>query len=757
MPWLRFFFSVCLVFSVVSASFAGDWSHWRGPEQTGVSREKDLPEKWSPDPKASNNNLVWKMPYGGRSTPLIMKGRVFIINGSGEGVNEQERVMCFDADTGKVLWEHKFNVFHTDIVSNRVGWSNLAGDPETGNIYAHGVQGLFFCFNRDGKVIWSRSLTEEYGRITGYGGRVTTPTVDGDLVIIGMMNASWGGFARGANRFLAMNKNTGEPIWWTQVSDVVKGTYYSCPVVAVINGDRLLITGGGDGYVHAMKVRTGELVWSYLLSDKAINTAPVVDGHFVYAAHGEDNPDTPDQGRVVCLDASKIKDKQPALVWKVDDIKVKFASPIIDQGRLYVVDEGCKMFCLDAKTGAKIWSHKYGRACMGSPILADGKIYVAEVSAKFYILKPGPKKCDELHVQFFRSPDGTSVVELNGSPAAANGRVYFTTRDEIYCIGKKDHKTPADKVPPQPPETADKVAKPTHLQIVPADVVLTPGQTVQFKVRAFDAHGHFLNEVKADAWDLPAPPPPPKSTLKPPALRGEIADGKLTVDKVVPAQQGTVVAKAMGLTASARVRVAAGISYRQDFEKLPAGASMGGWVNSQGKFVVETLNGSQVLKKLANNSNPLLARANAYIGMPNLKDYTIESDVMGLRKRDDMPDVGVVANRYTLVLDGNKQRLGIMSWEANPRIKHEISFPWKPQVWYRMKLTVDVKDGKGHIRGKVWERGMAEPAKWTIEFEDPTPNQEGSPALYGYATGILDNAVGAEIFYDNLSVSANKK
>src|SRR3712207_1595235 len=79
---------------------AADWTHWRGPTQNGVAFDKDLPERWSPDPNEENNNLIWKNSYGGRSTPLVMKGRVYIINSVGEGINEQERVMCFDADTG---------------------------------------------------------------------------------------------------------------------------------------------------------------------------------------------------------------------------------------------------------------------------------------------------------------------------------------------------------------------------------------------------------------------------------------------------------------------------------------------------------------------------------------------------------------------------------------------------------------------------------------------------------------------------------
>ena len=73
----------------------------------------------------------------------------------------------------------------------------------------------------------------------------------------------------------------------------------------------------------------------------------------------------------------------------------------------------------------------------GGKAVIDGKIYVAEVNAKFHILKPGPKDCKALHEQFFASKGGMAFVETNGTPAVADGRIYFGTRDELYCIGKK--------------------------------------------------------------------------------------------------------------------------------------------------------------------------------------------------------------------------------------------------------------------------------------------------------------------------------
>ena len=58
---------------------AADWYNWRGPFHNGVSPETNLPEKWSLD----GENLIWKAPYGCRSTPLILNGRVYFINYAG--------------------------------------------------------------------------------------------------------------------------------------------------------------------------------------------------------------------------------------------------------------------------------------------------------------------------------------------------------------------------------------------------------------------------------------------------------------------------------------------------------------------------------------------------------------------------------------------------------------------------------------------------------------------------------------------------
>src|SRR5205823_4936257 len=145
-------------------------------------------------------------------------------------------------------------------------------------------------------------------------------------------------------------------------------------------------------------------------------------------------------------------------------------------------------------------------------------------------------------------------------------------------------------------------------------------------------------------WGIVTPPPPPGAKTSPPPLEGIIKGGVLTIDAKKSSQHGAVSAKLGAIVGKARVRVAPTLPYEQDFSKIPDGAVPGGWINTQGKFVVATVDGQKVLRKVNDKPNPLIARGNAYIGLPTLKDYTIECDVSGTKIGNDLPDIGIVAN-----------------------------------------------------------------------------------------------------------------
>lgn len=759
-----------LVFSAATAS-AGDWVHWRGPMQTGEAKDTNLPDYF--EDREGGENLLWKVPYGGRSAPLVLKGRVYTISGFDMSLpTEGERIMCFDAANGKVLWEKKFNVFHTDIVSSRLGWTTLTADPEKERIYAHTTGGFLYCLDKDGKEVWVRQLTEEFGRVTGYGGRNVSPIFDSGLVMIGFVSSSWGDHARGGNRFVAFDGDTGEVVWWADTGNVIKGTYYSNPVIAVVNGVRIVAAGGADGYAHAFKVRTGEPVFSYQFSAGVVNPSPVADGNLIYFCHGEENPDGGPIGKVICVDASQVdpKTKQPKLVWEYRrSNRFGLASPALADGLLYVPDDSAEMFCFDAKTGKLFWREKYGTISRGAPLIADGRLYVFDVNAKLAIWElNGKQRPEELDPINFRRTMGAGFVETHGTPIAADGKIYFMTLEYLYCIGTPEGK-PADPkaYAPLPEESKfDPNATPVAVRVFPADVAVKPGEDVKFELKFLDADGR---EVKAPAdakveWSFPMPPKTPTG-MQPPALNatamGDGPIGTVTIGKM-PRQQGYVLAKAGNLAARARVRVVAQMPYKEDFEKVPVGAIPGGWINVTGKYTVVDKDGNKVLSKVNNNSRPPIARANAYITLPTASGYTISADMMTTEVREKVADMGVVNSRYTLIMDGKiyddgKRRLRVVSWEARMRVNEEAVFDWKANTWYTVKFQVEPKGSTCIVRGKAWPKSEPEPEKWMIEFEDKAPNLEGAAAVYGYVPNVADDLPGSEVFYDNVTIVPNEK
>src|SRR5436190_3256112 len=187
----------------------GDWPEIRGPQRDGTSRETGLIDKWT----IAGENVLWKAPYGGRSAPIVVGNRVYVQNPSARGENLQERVMALDADTGRVVWEYKFNIFQSDVPPHRVGWASPAADPETGNIYVMGVGATVIALNKDGKRLWDRSIGEEFAAFTTHGGRTMSPLIDGDLVIVSAAISSWGSGASRQHRFVALDKRTGDIVW----------------------------------------------------------------------------------------------------------------------------------------------------------------------------------------------------------------------------------------------------------------------------------------------------------------------------------------------------------------------------------------------------------------------------------------------------------------------------------------------------------------------------------------------------------------
>ncbi len=714
------------LFCTVVLTNAQDWAEWRGPARDGISNEKNLPSKWSP----TGENVTWKAPYGGRSAPIVVGDHVYLQNSADKGAKMQERVMCFSADRGKLLWEYRFNVYLSDVPPHRVGWASPVGDPMTGNVYVVGVGGNLIALSKDGKLLWERSLGEDFGLLTTHGGRTVSPLIDGDLVIASGATFSWGTHSRGSHRFMAFDKKTGETIWVSTPGGRPYDTTYAAPIIVNINGTRLLIQGTSDGFVHAIKPQTGEPVWKIEISKRGINTGVVVKNTTAILTHSEENLESSEMGMVAAIDASaKGEIKKEQMLWNVKGWQGGFSSPVIDGDRFYQIDNGANIAAFDIATGKQLWLKNLGTIQRASPVFADGKLYVGTENGKFFILKPSATGCEILDEDQL----GTEALpeKIIGSVAISDGRVILASEEHLYCIGKKH---PPRKAMKLDRETSIMDETVTFVQVVPTELILKPGEVTHLRARSFNADGQFVREEKA-TWSLDQ-------------LKGTVENGQFTASTESIVQTGTVKATVNGITGESRVRIVPPLPWSENFDGMAVNTFPQHWTNTGLKYIVRDINGNKVLVKTTEGSS-LLSRARAYMGPSDLFDYTTEADVMATEKRRQMGEAGVIAQRYTLVLFGNAQRLDLTPWQPETARATSVPFTWKPNTWYRMKLTVDnMPDGTTRARGKVWPVGEAEPTAWTIEHIDSIPNRQGSPGIYGNAL--------AEIYFDNLKVTANK-
>lgn len=724
------------------AASGSDWPDWRGPARDGRSAETGLPTRWS----KKGENLVWSAPYGGRSAPIVMGGRVFLFNTAGEGETMQERVMCLNADTGKLLWERRLNVYESDVPPRRIAWSSPTGDRATGNVFVFGACNELTALSNDGKVLWSRSLTEEFGAWTTHGGRTVSPIIEGDLVIVSTVTDGWGELAPRRHRYYAFDKRTGETVWISTPGGRPFDTTYSTPVVATINGTRLMIAGAGDGTVNALKVATGEPVWSYAVSKRGVNPGVVLKGTTAFVSHPEENLDTTEMGLLAAVDATaKGTVGKDQIKWAIKNVQVGPASPIVDGDRIYHLDAGANLVAFGAGSGKELWRQNLGTIQKASPVLAEGKLYVGTENGKFFILKPGPERCeildeDELepvdNVQM-KTEAGDELIASNeqilASVAVSRGRVYLVSTKAIYCIGKK---TPSPELPAvkESIENAPAGSQVAHVQVVPADLLAKPGEALKFRVRLFDDHGRFIREEANASWSHDG-------------LKGAAQGNQFTAASEAGAQTGLLKATVGAVTGAARIRVIPSMPLNEDFSQIAVDAVPLSWINATGKWSVREVDGNKVLVK--NPNPPAFKRTRSFIGPADWSNYTVEADIRAVEKRRQMGDAGVVAQRYTLALFGNSQRIELQSWQIEQKRTVKKPFAWKPDTWYRLKLQVEnLPDGKVRARGKAWLTSEPEPAEWAVERIDPIGNRQGSPGIFADAPN--------DVLIDNIKVTPNK-
>ncbi len=402
---------------------------------------------------------------------------------------------------------------------------------------------------------------------------------------------------------------------------------------------------------------------------------------------------------------------------------------------------------VDAESGEVLWTFNYGNEAKGSPVYADGEIYIGDVPGGWRILEATRQGCKLLSEQPFLDASGVPD-EVYATATVAHGRVILSTLKDTYCISTqpRDYRAPGPEAVFGPSESLTP-GKTVRIQVEPAEVVVAPGEQVRFRAKGFDAKGVPTGAVTA------------RYAIS--GVGGEIGNDGTFTAQGTRIRAGQVEATSGSFRATARLRVVPPLPYYEDFEAIALGQAPAGWITSKVKSQVSQHDGQKVLRKLAERPSPPFARLRCYIMPPIPTGYTVRSDILGVPKKNRfLPDMGLINSRYLLILTGTSERdrlLRLVSWSPVPRIIREIPYPWEGDKWYATKLSVDLQDGRGLVRAKVWRRGEPEPDDWTLTMEDPCPNPGGSPGLYAYSVAITSKSKGTEVLFDNVAITPNNE
>jgi outer membrane protein assembly factor BamB len=323
---------------------ADDWPQWGGPQRDLVWRESGIVDTLpAVDPKTGMLPRKWTAKIGsGYAGPAVANGRVFVTDRLAE--EKLERVLCFDAESGKELWKHGYPVRYA--ISYPLG-PRATPTIDGNRVYTLGAMGNLFCFDAaNGHILWQKNLPTEYGTKVPQWGMAGAPLVDGEQVIV------LGGGQPGA-MVVSFDKKTGAERW--RALDGPEPGY--CPPVILEFGGRRQLIVWHPRAVVGLDPANGKTLWQEPFDVKAGLTIPTPRkiGKRLFVTSFYNGPlmiDLGDDGI------------SPHILWSTgpesteisnDSLHAIMCSPIVTEDYIYGVGSYGEMRCLDTKTGHIKW------------------------------------------------------------------------------------------------------------------------------------------------------------------------------------------------------------------------------------------------------------------------------------------------------------------------------------------------------------------------------------------------------------------
>lgn len=417
---------------VSERSVAEDWPNWMGPNRDNVWNIAKPPQSLP----SGSLKAKWTAPVaGGYSGPAVVGNRIYVTdlvtkadakvdNFGRKSFDGTERVLCFDANTGKAIWKHEYNV--TYAISYPAG-PRCTPVVDGGNVYTLGAEGDLFCLEaQTGKVVWSRKLKDDYKTNSALWGFAAHPLIDGDNLIT---------LAGGdGSHTVCLNKKTGKEVWRFGTAPE-QG--YSPPSIITAGGVRQLILPNPTA-INSVDPATGKLYWTlpYDASNGSVIMVPIQVGKYLFVAGYSD------KNLLIELDATSPKAKE---VWR--NVAKKALSPVNVQPMaigdvVYGMDQSGEMIAFKIDTGERLWetSKPIGRRPVGS-----GRAFLVRSGDLFYLFNElGELVVAKMNPQGYEEISREKIIEQTNNafgrevvwcpPAFANGCIYVRNDEKLICV-----------------------------------------------------------------------------------------------------------------------------------------------------------------------------------------------------------------------------------------------------------------------------------------------------------------------------------
>ena len=401
---------------------AQNWPNWRGPEADGIAGQGNYPVTFS-----ATDNIAWKteLPGKGGSTPVVWKDRIILTSEIGEGIEGEDGVLCFDWN-GKLIWQVKLGK-QTPGRNPRGSGSCPSAVTDGNRLFVFFKSSTLAALDFNGKVLWKTNLQENYGEITYFWDLGSSPVLVNGNVVVPVMH-------EGSSYLLALEQATGKVAWkvdrnYTCNRETAQS--YTTPLV-VKEGNRTTLIVWGANHLTGHDAATGEMIWSYSGFNPENRAAwrtiasPVISQGIVLVPYGRG------QFMAAMKSGGKGNMTEKEFMWTKSGTGTDVATPVVSNGKVYILSFNGTVWCLDLLTGRELWKSELpggNGVYYSSPTLAGEKLYMCSDQGAFYVCEVSTAGMKILNQTKF---DDFIVA----TPVLINDKILLRGFKNLYCIGR---------------------------------------------------------------------------------------------------------------------------------------------------------------------------------------------------------------------------------------------------------------------------------------------------------------------------------